>query len=66
MTGRGAYGPIRSLQQSRFRKDGSSILVDHQRRIRPWSKVDESGFVVLLVRSGLKVLEIETAFKFRT
>ena len=45
----------------RWRKtvDGSKVLVDHPRRLKPWWKVDEKGFVVLTVRSGFKTLEFE-------
>ena len=45
----------------RWRKtaDGSKVLVDHPRRLKPWWKADEKGFVVLTVRSGFKTLEFE-------
>ena len=39
--------------------DGSKALVDHYRRIRPWWRRDESGYLVLTVRVGLKTLEFE-------
>jgi hypothetical protein len=39
--------------------DGSKALVDHPRRLKPWWKADEKGFVVLTVRSGFKILEFE-------
>ena len=39
--------------------DGSKALVDHPRRLKPWWKADEKGFVVLTVRSGFKTLEFE-------
>ena len=39
--------------------DGSRALVDHPRRLKPWWKADEKGFVVLTVRSGFKTLEFE-------
>ena len=40
-------------------EDGVKRPVDHHRRIRPWWKVDEQGFVVLTVRQGFKTLEFE-------
>ena len=39
--------------------DGSKALVDYPRRLKPWWKSDEKGFVVLTVRSGFKTLEFE-------
>ena len=39
--------------------DGSKALVDHPRRLKPWWKMDDKGFVVLTVRSGFKTLEFE-------
>ena len=39
--------------------DGVKRPVDHIRRVRPWWRVDEKGFVVLTVRYGFKPLEFE-------
>jgi len=39
--------------------DGSKALVDYQRRVKPWWKLDQTGAVVLLVRSGFDLLEFE-------
>ena len=40
-------------------EDGVKRPVDHHRRIKPWWKVDEQGFVILTVRQGFKTLEFE-------
>jgi hypothetical protein len=40
-------------------EDGVKRPVDHHRRIKPWWKMDEQGFVVLTVRQGFKTLEFE-------
>ena len=39
--------------------DGVKRPVEHHRRIKPWWRVDDSGFVVLTVRHGFKTLEFE-------
>jgi hypothetical protein len=39
--------------------DGVKRPVDHIRLVKPWWRVDESGFVVLTVRYGFKTLELE-------
>lgn len=39
--------------------DGSKTLVDYNRRVKPWWKLDHTGAVVLLVRSGFDLLEFE-------
>ena len=56
-----AQDPMFVPVAKRWRKtaDGSKVLVDHPRRLKPWWKVDEKGFVVLTVRSGFKTLEFE-------
>ena len=40
-------------------EDGVKRPVDHHRRIKPWWRTDEQGFVVLTVRQGFKTLEFE-------
>ena len=39
--------------------DGIKQPVDRHRRVKPWWKVDGSGNLVLVLKSGLKTLEIE-------
>jgi hypothetical protein len=39
--------------------DGSRVLVDSYRRLKPWWKTDSTGNVILTIRSGMKVLEFE-------
>lgn len=52
-----SYIPV----QKRWKKnsDGSRSIVDHYRRIKPWWRVEADGNVILIVRSGLKVIEFE-------
>jgi len=33
--------------------------MEKNRRVRPWWRMDENGMVVLTVRSGFKILELE-------
>ena len=40
-------------------EDGLKRPIEHHRRIKPWWRVDEKGFVVLTVRYGFKPLEFE-------
>ncbi len=40
-------------------EDGVKRPVDHIRRVKPWWKIDGSGFVVLTVRYGFKPVEFE-------
>lgn len=40
-------------------EDGVKLPVEHLRRIEPWWKTDEKGFVVLTVRHGFETLEFE-------
>ena len=56
-----AKDPTFTPVTKRWRKtaEGSSVLVDHHRRLHPWWRADEKGFVILTVRSGLKRLEFE-------
>ncbi len=39
--------------------DGIKQPVDRQKRVKPWWKADGSGNLVLVLKSGLKTLEIE-------
>jgi len=39
--------------------DGTKQLVDLQRRIRPWWRIDAAGGIVLTVRYGFKTIEFE-------
>jgi hypothetical protein len=39
--------------------DGVKRPVDHIRRVKPWWRVDERGFTVLIVRYGFKPIEFE-------
>jgi hypothetical protein len=48
-----------TLKRWKKTPDGAKTLVDHSRRLKPWWKADEKGFVVLTVRSGFKTLEFE-------
>lgn len=50
-----------SVPSKRWEKaaDGSKTLVDYNRRVKPWWKLDQTGAVVLLVRSGFDLLEFE-------
>jgi hypothetical protein len=56
-----AADPTYSPVSKRWRKtpDGSKVLVDHYRRIRPWWRKDEAGNLVLTIKVGLKALEFE-------
>ena len=52
-----SYSPVVSrLKQG---DDGVKRPVERHRRIKPWWKMDENGFVVLTVRYGFKTLEFE-------
>jgi len=39
--------------------DGIKQPVDRHRRVKPWWKADGSGNLVLVLKSGLKTIEIE-------
>ena len=39
--------------------DGIKQPVDRQKRVKPWWKADGSGNLMLVLKSGLKTLEIE-------
>lgn len=53
--------PEYSVVIRRLMKDqsGDRVVTEKSRRVRPWWKIDEKGLVVLMVRSGVKVLELE-------
>ena len=52
-----AFAPV--IKRWKKGEDGVKRPVDHIRRVKPWWKVDGSGFVVLTVRYGFKPLEFE-------
>ena len=52
-----SYAPV--IKRWKKGEDGVKRPVDHIRRVRPWWRVDEKGFVVLTVRYGFKPLEFE-------
>lgn len=52
-----AFAPV--VKRWKKGEDGVKRPVEHLRRIKPWWKADEKGFVVLIVRHGFKALEFE-------
>lgn len=52
-----SYAPV--VKRWKKGDDGVKRPVDHIRRVKPWWRVDEKGFVVLNVRYGFKPLEFE-------
>ncbi len=52
-----AFAPV--IKRWKKGEDGVKRPVDHIRRVKPWWRVDESGFVVLTVRYGFKPVEFE-------
>ena len=52
-----SYAPV--VKRWKKGDDGVKRPVDHIRRVKPWWRVDESGFVVLTVRYGFKPVEFE-------
>lgn len=52
-----SYSPV--VTRLKQGDDGVKRPVEHHRRIKPWWKMDENGFVVLTVRYGFKSLEFE-------
>jgi hypothetical protein len=52
-----SYAPV--VKRWKKGDDGVKRPVDHIRRVKPWWKVDGSGFVVLTVRYGFKPIEFE-------
>jgi len=39
--------------------DGNRVVTERTKKIRPWWRTDEHGNVVLTVRSGFRILELE-------
>ena len=52
-----SYAPI--VKRWKSGEDGVKRPVDHIRRVKPWWRVDERGFTVLIVRYGFKPIEFE-------
>lgn len=52
-----AYAPV--VKRWKKAADGSKILQDHYRRLKPWWRTDAHGNVILSVKAGLKALEFE-------
>lgn len=52
-----SYSPV--VKRWKKNTDGTKVLHDHYRRIKPWWITDATGTVILTVRAGLKVLEFE-------
>ena len=52
-----SYAPV--IKRWKKGEDGVKRPVDHIRRVKPWWRVDDKGFVVLTVRYGFKTLEFE-------
>ena len=52
-----AYAPV--IKRLKKGEDGVKRPVDHIRRLKPWWRVDDKGFVVLTIRYGFKTLEFE-------
>lgn len=52
-----SFAPV--VQRWKKGEDGSRVLADHTRRIKPWWRADAKGSIVLTVRSGFQPLELE-------
>lgn len=52
-----SYAPF--VKRWKNTDDGVKRPVEHIRRLKPWWRVDASGFVVLTVRYGFTLLEFE-------
>jgi hypothetical protein len=52
-----SYAPL--IRRWKRSEDGHRSPVDLHRQIRPWWRTDGSGNLVLVLRSGLKTLELE-------
>ena len=52
-----SYAPV--VKRWKKGDDGVKRPVDHIRRVKPWWRVDENGFVLLTVRYGFKSLEFD-------
>lgn len=51
------YAPI--VRRWKRTDNGSRVPIDGPRQVRPWWRADPSGNLVLVLRSGLKTLELE-------
>ena len=56
-----AGNPSLTVLVRRFTKDSEGVkqIVDRPKRVKPWWKADGSGNLVLVMRSGLKAIELE-------
>jgi hypothetical protein len=52
-----SYAPM--IRRWKRSEDGPKVPVDLHRQIRPWWRPDGAGNLVLVLRSGLKTLELE-------
>jgi len=52
-----SYAPV--IRRWKRSEDGPKVPVDLHRQIRPWWRTDGAGNLVLVLRSGLKTLELE-------
>jgi len=52
-----SYAPV--IRRWKRSEDGPKVPVDLHRQIRPWWRADGAGNLVLVLRSGLKTLELE-------
>ena len=52
-----SYAPV--IRRWKRSEDGPKVPVDLHRQIRPWWRTDGAGSLVLVLRSGLKTLELE-------
>ena len=56
-----AKDPLYAPKQRRWKKnpDGSKVQIEQVKQIKPWWQADANGNLVLIVRNGLKTLELE-------
>jgi len=56
-----ADDPNFTVTVRRWIKDANGVKqpIDRQKRIKPWWKTDETGRLVLVLKNGLKTMEIE-------
>lgn len=52
-----AYAPV--VKRWKKAADGSKILQDHYRRLKPWWRTDVNGNVILTIKVGMRTLELE-------
>ena len=52
-----SYAPV--IRRWKRSEDGPKVPVDLHRQVRPWWRADGAGNLVLVLRSGLKMLELE-------